>query len=448
MNKLYKARIILFAAIFCTNIAMAQITSVAFGTANMNTGTNLVANGSFENTTGSWTGYWGPTTNFTPILGIPNWTAIGGGINTYASIADNYVPPIPTEPLPPQAFKMISFGNGLVISDVAPIFNPTTGEVSFATNPTFTPDAAGFGAINQGVSIEQNISGLTIGNTYRLEMYVTGKSILNPTTTFYSQDGIFKIEIVDGANNYNKFLAVPSYNSPHGYANAANPFMRYYINFKPTTTNVTLKFTSFGYVNYSWPVTGTELFMDDVSLNNLGNILPLQLTSFVAALHTNNDVQLNWETADELNVKNIEVQRSTDAINFNTIAMVNAQNKLQNSYIFNDKIYGNALFYYRLKIVDNDGSFKYSKLQAVKNKILKNSAYILENPVKDNITLVNLSLKKCMLSLLNGNGMEISRKAYNNISSTQLDISTLSSGLYFLKIVSPESNETLKFIKQ
>jgi Secretion system C-terminal sorting domain len=447
MNKLYKLCIIFFISVFYCNMVMAQITSVAFGTTNMNTSTNLLVNGSFETCTespGFCGGYWGANTSFTPKRDITNWLETGGGTSTYAGIVDAFGT---SEPDPPAGFLMINFGNDAVGSDLPLIFNPN-GEVTFAGTPTFTHFGSTYGATNQGVGIEQTLTGLTPGNTYRLEMYVTGRDILNGA--LFSDDGFFKVEIVDGSNTYSKFLAVPTKTSANNYVTLANPFMRYYIKFKPTNTSATIRFISYGYIVIfgSPDFRGPEVLIDDVSVNDLGNILPLQLTSFVAALRINNDVQLHWETADELNVKNIEVQRSTDAINFNTIAMVNAQNKLQNNYIFNDRIYGNELFYYRLKIVDNDGSFKYSKLQSVKNKLLKNNVYILENPVKDYITLLNLPLKKCMLSLLNGNGMEISRKAYNNISSTQLNISALSSGLYFLKIVSPESNETLKFIKQ
>jgi hypothetical protein len=447
MNKLYKLCIIFFISVFYCNMVMAQITSVAFGTTNMNTSTNLLVNGSFETCTespGFCGGYWGANTSFTPKRDITNWLETGGGTSTYAGIVDAFGT---SEPDPPAGFLMINFGNDAVGSDLPLIFNPN-GEVAFAGTPTFTHFGSTYGATNQGVGIEQTLIGLTPGNTYRLEMYVTGRDILNGA--LFSDDGFFKVEIVDGSNTYSKFLAVPTKTSANNYVTLANPFMRYYIKFKPTNTSATIRFISYGYIVIfgSPDFRGPEVLIDDVSVNDLGNILPLQLTSFGAALRTNNDVQLHWETADELNVKNIEIQRSVNGRNFNTIAIANTQNKLQNNYIFNDKIYGNELFYYRLKIVNDDGSFKYSKLQSVKNKLLKNNAYILENPVKDNITLINLPLKKCIISLLNDNGMEISRKACNNISSTQLNISALSSGLYFLKIVSPESNETLKFIKQ
>ncbi len=438
---------IFITSILLCNTVLAQITSIAFGTTNLNTGTNLLTNGGFENCTASpgfCGGFWGANTTATPKRDITNWLETGGGTSTYAGIVDAFGT---SEPDPPEGFLMINFGNDAVGSNVPLTFSPT-GEVTFATTPTFTHFGTTYGNTDEGVGIEQTLTGLTAGNTYRLQMYVTGRDILNGT--LFSDDGFFKVEIVDGANTYSKFLAVPTKASANNYVTLANPFMRYHINFKPTTTSATIRFISYGYIVIfgSPDFRGPEVLIDDVSVNDLGNTLPLQLTSFVATLPTNNNAQLNWETADELNVKNIEIQRSNDAINFNTIAIINAQNKLVNNYTFNDKIYGNELFYYRLKIVDNDGSFKYSKLQSVKNKLLKNSAYLLENPVKDNITIMNLPLKKVMISLLNANGIEVSRKTCNNIINTQLDISMLSSGLYFLKIVSPESNETLKFVKQ
>jgi Secretion system C-terminal sorting domain len=342
---------------------------------------------------------------------------------------------------------MINFGNDAVGSDLPLIFNPN-GEVTFAGTPTFTHFGTTYGATNQGVGIEQTLTGLTIGNTYRLEMYVTGRDILNGT--LFSDDGFFKVEIEDGANTYSKFLAVPTKVSANNYVTLANPFMRYYINFKPTTTSATIRFISYGYIVIfgSPDFRGPEVLMDDVSVNDLGVILPLQLVSFAATLRTNNDVQLYWLTADEVNVKHTEIQRSIDGTNFNTIAVINPKNNLSNAYTYNDKMYDSDIFYYRLKIIDNDGSFKYSKLQIVKNKFSKSGAFILENPVKNNITIMNLPQKACAIILLNANGKEQSKHFYKNTNNTQLDVSSLASGAYFVRVISEEKNETLKFVKQ
>jgi Secretion system C-terminal sorting domain len=454
MNKLYNSFKIYFAFLLClvflSNNAISQITNVAFGTTSLNTGTNLLVNGGFENCTASpgfCGGFWGANTTATPKRDISNWLETGGGTSTYAGIVDAFGT---SEPDPPEGSLMINFGNDAVTSSLPLIFNPT-GEVTFAGTPTFTHFGTTYGATDEGVGIEQTLTGLTIGNTYRLEMYVTGRDILNGS--LFSDDGFFKVEIVDGASTYSKFLAVPTKASVNNYVTLANPFMRYYIKFKPTTTTATIRFISYGYIVIfgSPDFRGPEVFIDNVSVNDLGSLVPLKLISFNSKLTINNIVELNWETVDEINVKNIEVEKSIDARNFKTIATITAQNKPQNKYILNDAIEENILLYYRLKIIDIDGTFMYSKIIIIKNKSSKNITYILENPTKNIITLVNTPQKTFSVSLINGNGLTLSKNIYNNTSlntKTTLDISTLAVGVYYLKINSLENNETLKFIKQ
>ncbi len=93
-------------------------------------------------------------------------------------------------------------------------------------------------------------------------------------------------------------------------------------------------------------------------------VLPLTITTFNAALVTNN-AHLAWTTAAELNAKAFEVERSTDDTNFKPIGQVAATNRSNgSSYIFIDKDLKKGTNCYRLKAIDKDGSFKYSKIVA------------------------------------------------------------------------------------
>jgi hypothetical protein len=101
--------------------------------------------------------------------------------------------------------------------------------------------------------------------------------------------------------------------------------------------------------------------------------LPLKFVLFTATKQTNNDVLLNWQTYNEANVNRfeIEVARSTtdyQANNFVKIGQVSSQGNSsgQQSYNFTD-IENNKydVRYYRLKIVENDGSFHYSVIRSV-----------------------------------------------------------------------------------
>ncbi|MFQ5823941.1 MAG: hypothetical protein ACE5JB_07795 [bacterium] len=82
-----------------------------------------------------------------------------------------------------------------------------------------------------------------------------------------------------------------------------------------------------------------------------------------------NKVTLKWTTQNEINLKGFEVQRGFDNKNdkdFKAIGFVKTsiEKKDKKNYSFEDKSVFKQIertFYYRLKILDNDGSFSYSK---------------------------------------------------------------------------------------
>jgi glucose/arabinose dehydrogenase len=89
--------------------------------------------------------------------------------------------------------------------------------------------------------------------------------------------------------------------------------------------------------------------------------LPVVLIKFTAYFQAET-IRLNWETATEENLKQFEVEYSTDGINFNTAGTVIAKNIFTGTtYNFNHKTVGDRLFY-RLRIVDFDGSYTYSPI--------------------------------------------------------------------------------------
>jgi hypothetical protein len=453
MNKLYKFCKIYFAifivAILFCNTVKAQITGVAFGTTNLNTGTNLVTNGSFENCTASpgfCGGYWGANTSFTPKRDIVNWTETGGGTSTYAGIVDAFGT---SEPDPPAGFLMINFGNDAVASNVPLTFNPT-GEVTFASTPTFTHFGATYGNTDEGVGIEQTLTGLNVGNTYRLEMYVTGRDILNGS--LFTDDGFFKVEIVDGANTYSKFLAVPTKATANNYVTLANLYMRFYINFKTTTTAATIRFISYGYiVIFGAPdFRGPEVLIDDVSVNDLGVVLPLQLLSFNAKINTDNIVSLNWNTSDETAVKNFVIERSTDALSFVQIETQAAKNALRNNYAATDVPSKQGEYFYRLKMIDVNGKTSYSEVKAIKVKSIKANTFIIENPVSSFVTLANVPITPFTISIISANAAVVQSQFFSTSFGNKavVNVETLAAGIYMIKVNDGKNNESLRFVKK
>ncbi|MGV3539466.1 MAG: hypothetical protein ACO1OQ_06615, partial [Rufibacter sp.] len=95
--------------------------------------------------------------------------------------------------------------------------------------------------------------------------------------------------------------------------------------------------------------------------------LPVTLTSFTSASQTS-QVVLTWITASEKDNKEFVVERSTDAVNFapiETIAGNGTTTTLQH-YTFKDAAPVAGISYYRLKQIDFDGAFEYSKVISAK----------------------------------------------------------------------------------
>ena len=92
--------------------------------------------------------------------------------------------------------------------------------------------------------------------------------------------------------------------------------------------------------------------------------LPVELSSFTAQT-AQRDVKLNWQTKTEVNSYNFEVERqavSNNNTDWKTIGSIPASGNSNSpkDYSYTDKKLNSGKFVYRLKMVDNDGTFKYS----------------------------------------------------------------------------------------
>lgn len=98
-----------------------------------------------------------------------------------------------------------------------------------------------------------------------------------------------------------------------------------------------------------------------------GGSLPVKMTEFKAMPVDNKYVQLKWTTETEINNHGFMVERSTDGKEFVSIGFVpgNGNTTETQHYIYNDKNVEKRQYYYRLKQIDFDESFEYSKIVSV-----------------------------------------------------------------------------------
>ena len=111
--------------------------------------------------------------------------------------------------------------------------------------------------------------------------------------------------------------------------------------------------------------------------------LPVRLLDLSAAKELK-DVMVNWRAVEEANLKGYELQKSTDGIDFKVLALVFAKNgSTEVEYKVRDASPVTGTNYYRLKLIDNDDSYSFSKVVSVKFEDRGYTAIaILPNPVQ------------------------------------------------------------------
>jgi hypothetical protein len=142
-------------------------------------------------------------------------------------------------------------------------------------------------------------------------------------------------------------------------------------------------------------------------------VLPVKLTGYSAQLQSNRKVRLNWSTAFEANSYAYIIEKSTDGKNFTTIGNVAASENSTSTirYAFDDRDQLDGAAWYRLVMVDIDGTRSVSKTVYVNNKRINNGSFgIFPNPFKSDLQITGVSasdVNKRSIKLYNVAGKEI-----------------------------------------
>lgn len=170
-----------------------------------------------------------------------------------------------------------------------------------------------------------------------------------------------------------------------------------------------------------------NVYFDNISLFK-GIILPVTLTSFTGSADGKN-VNINWKTEEEVNLLNYQLQRSTNGNVFTTIATIPA-GKRDYSYIDKNVTSNADKYFYRLKMADIDGKYAYSNILLVKTK-LQQTLRLAPNPARGIVTVTGLT-QPGVINIFNGSG-KLVLSAQSRTYTTNLNISALSSGLYYVR---------------
>jgi hypothetical protein len=202
--------------------------------------------------------------------------------------------------------------------------------------------------------------------------------------------------------------------------------------------------------------TTDEMYVDNFYFGDaLPPIIPVELTSFTA-VGNNGVVELNWETATELNNHMFEIERRTETTEFRTIGYVEGAGTTTEpqSYSYSDKNVEVGAYVYRLKQIDFDGTYSYS--DEVEVDVTAPLSFNLEqnypNPFNPS-TNIKYSVPESgnvKLSVYNLVGEEVAVLVNGNVEAgnfeVTFDASNLPSGVYLYKLQSANSVQTKKMM--
>lgn len=309
----------------------------------------------------------------------------------------------------------------------------------------------------------QNISN-SIGTVYingRYTSYTCSRiTVLYPGTS-YSVDA--KVGFNDGGtfDIYSWFQLFIDYNGDGDFLDAnetvyASPACQQgNISFTfttPATIPVTDAFLRMRTVTRSCGTAATDgcslpnnTIVDDYSVYfTSATALPLLLTSF-DGYYSNGKNELNWKTETEVNTDHFVIERSINGSDYVEVGKVQAKGltgNLINYYQFTDGLINAESFnrfFYRLKMVDKDGAYKYSKLVITTRPNERDlQVLVYPNPVLRNTTL---QIKKAdnnmsVIEVFNSMGQRVYTKRLTaNLYNTSIDVpANWSPGIYMIRV--------------
>lgn len=192
-----------------------------------------------------------------------------------------------------------------------------------------------------------------------------------------------------------------------------------------------------------------EIGSDDFAFNGAAQgandlnatVLPIRLQSFTAQKLNYNSSLLNWKSLSEENASHFDIEKSLDAENWVKVGTERTRGSLNYGaeYSFVDE---NAVVlrnddntaYYRLKMVDNDGSFQYSDVRLVTFERSLTDVEVYPNPSHEffnwKMGVGDTQVYDAQLQLFDMTGKLVKKQTVSANGISKVDIAELETGLY------------------
>lgn len=174
---------------------------------------------------------------------------------------------------------------------------------------------------------------------------------------------------------------------------------------------------------------------------------PVTLTSFTVDEFSNGNL-LDWKIKDESGFSHFSVRKSTNLSEFWEIGTVPGGKK-DGKFKFLDNNFNEGINYYQLKMVDLDGSYKFSKIISIENRGEFGSTTVYPNPSPNRIFNLKNTEKFEEISLLSNDGVKYSVEVRNLDEKYEIKVpDSYAAGIYFLQFVGKNKVIRRKIILQ
>jgi hypothetical protein len=173
--------------------------------------------------------------------------------------------------------------------------------------------------------------------------------------------------------------------------------------------------------------------------------LPIKIKSF-EVFRTEIGSTIKLVTASETNNDYFTIERSGDWINFDAIGEIDGagNSSEERHYEFTDDNPLKGLNYYRIKQTDYDGQYSYSEVRSVVHD--RGQRISISPKQTEGLLQISTGMEDYVVQVYSSAGQEVAR--YKGLSGHQtIDIGSMRSGFYIVKVKNGTQSETIKIVK-
>ncbi len=193
-----------------------------------------------------------------------------------------------------------------------------------------------------------------------------------------------------------------------------------------------------------------QALCNDISVNGgtaCISPLPISFISFIGIVSASKQIILNWNISDGINIDHFEIEHSYSGTNFERIGNIfNTLEGSKKNYNFTDNDINPGTNYYRVKQVDNDGNYTFSKT-IVLNVENDNLVSISPNPAVNTLQIKYPS-KTTLINIYDMVGRKVYLQNVNKQTTSTLPIANLAKGRYNVEIITSDKKIMKSFFKQ